>query len=203
MANLKTIIQTASVMALIGVSPALAANYINRLVPNAQKVGTARMQYMIWDIYDAALYAPDGKWSSNRPYALQLKYLKNLSGEKIADRSIKEMRGQGFYDDNRLAVWHEQMKAIFPDVQEGDVLIGIYTQEAETVFFDAEKEIGRIIDPEFGKRFFGIWLNEATSEPDIRMGLLGNEYNNDNERAQYDVQNYENTIGYRSARRDD
>ena len=195
MASIKSIIQTASIMALLGLNPAMAANHITRLVPNAQKVGSARMHVMIWDIYDADLYAPNGNWSAEKPYALQLTYLRNLDGQKIADRSIKEIREQGFNDETTLLSWQIRMKNIFPDVKQGDVLIGIYTSDKETVFYDAEKEIGRIQDPEFGEKFFGIWLNEKTSEPEIRTALLGNAPHK-KEKVVYDVQNRENTIRY-------
>lgn len=169
----KTTICMIALMAMIGVRPALATDYIHELVPEAAKVGEGRMDFMVWDIYDAALFAPFGQWQSNKPYALQLTYLRTLSGVKIADRSVQEMRGVGYSDEVQLAAWHTQMRSIFPDVHDGDVITGIYTAEGHTVFYRDDSEIGRIKDKEFGRAFFSIWLDPKTSAPDLRERLLG------------------------------
>ena len=105
---------------------------------------------------------------------MRLSYLRNLDGEKIADRSIEEMRAQGFNDEIKLAAWHTQIRRIFPDVNDGTTLSGVYTKNQETIFYKNGSEIGRIKDPEFGQAFFNIWLSTDTSEPDLRAQLLGN-----------------------------
>lgn len=189
-------IHTAGVMALLGLSPAMANDYIGTMVPDAQKVGSARMTYMFWDVYDATLYAPQGKWSADSPFALKLTYLRDLHGQKIVDRSIKEMRNQGYDNEIRLAAWHTQMRDIFPDVKEGDVITGIFTADKQTLFYNGEQEIGHINDPEFGQRFFDIWLNSKTSEPELRTALLGALPANQNRKMTADVQDTQNTIRY-------
>lgn len=196
-------IHTAGVMALLGLNPAMANDYISAMVPDAQKVGSARMTYMFWDVYDAALYAPQGRWSADHPFALKLTYLRNLDGQKIADRSIKEMRAQGYDNDIKLAQWHTQMSAIFPNVKEGDVITGIFTANKQSVFFDGAREIGRIQDPHFGQRFFDIWLSTKTSEPELRTALLGAQTANQNREKSADVQDIQNTIRYGGARAHD
>lgn len=154
-------------------TPAQALDNMERYIPNAAKVGEGRLTYFIWDVYDAALYAPQGAWAENTPFALQLSYLIGIKGKKIADRSIEEMRKQGFYDEIKLAAWQTQMRNIFPDVSEGVDLTGVQTQSGDTVFYKDNVEVGRINDPEFSKAFFGIWLDENTSAPDLRRKLLG------------------------------
>lgn len=184
--RIKSAVWIAVAMAFIGVSTAYAMDNIRTYVPNAQKVGTAKMRVMLWDIYQATLYAPNGDWSFDKPFALRLKYLRHLDGHKIADRSVQEMRGQGFSDEVKLATWHTQMRDIFPDVNEGDVINGVYMQEGQTIFYEGDQELGRINDPEFSRRFFSIWLSTKTSAPEIRLSLLGLEQGdrkgiNDNE----------------------
>lgn len=171
--RIKEIVCTTCVMAILGITQLHAADYIRSEMPSAKRVGEGRLTYMFWDVYDAVLYAPDGQWSQDKPYALQLSYLRDIKGEKIADRSVQEMRNQGVDDEVKLAMWHAQMEEIFPDVQEGDVLTGLHTREGHTVFFENGAEIGRIKDSEFSKRFFDIWLHEKTSAPDLRRKLLG------------------------------
>jgi hypothetical protein len=167
------VIRTACALALLGITPAYAGNYIRIFVPNAEKVGQGRLSVMLWDVYDAVLYAPEGRWQRDQPFALQLSYLRDIPGKKIADRSIEEIREQGFTDEVRLADWHAQMRSIFPDVHEGVSLTGVFTNTGETIFYEDDREIGRIKDPQFGRQFFNIWLSPQTSAPDLRRKLLG------------------------------
>lgn len=154
-------------------SPAYSLDYVESFIPNLKKVGEGRMTYLLWEIYDAALYAPEGTLQKGKPFALKLSYLRNIEGKKIADISIEEMRKQGITNEIKLATWHAQMNAIFPNVKKGASLTGVYTNTGETIFYDNDKEIGRISDQDFSESFFNIWLSEKTSAPDLRRLLLG------------------------------
>ena len=150
-----------------------AETVVIKSVPEATSVGTGRLTYLFWDVYDATLYAPKGEWSREKPFALTLHYLRHLDGHAIADRSVQEMRQQGFDDEVRLATWHTQMQDIFPDVQDGTKLTGIFVPGGATEFYLGDQHIGAIHDPMFGQWFFNIWLSEYTSEPQLRRKLLG------------------------------
>lgn len=149
------------------------ANTANAQIANKELVGEGKLYYFLMHIYDAKLYSDDGTFSFYKPFALKLEYKRKLYGEKIADRSNLEIRNLGFKDEIKLAAWYGQMKDIFPDVDDGISITGLYTPGKQTVFYKNDKEIGVIKDPEFGKWFFGIWLNERTSEPVLRKQLLG------------------------------
>jgi len=164
---------TICAMLILQSAPALASDYIAKHISNPAPVGSGRMSVMLWDVYDATLYAPEGLLKEDRPLALKLSYLLKLNGKKIADRSVKEMRDQGFKDEVKLATWHTQMRKIFPDVDNGTSITGVYTKSGETIFYGGDAEIGRINDPEFSKAFFGIWLNEKTNAPALRQQLIG------------------------------
>lgn len=150
-----------------------AKEFLKKYVPNAQVSGSDRYTYMIFDVYDATLYAPMGKWKEEEPYALSLKYLRTLKGEKIAEKSIQEIRSQGYDNEIKLAAWFSQMKKILPDVENGTVLTGIYIPGKETRFYKDNAGIGVIKDPEFGRWFFGIWLADTTTAPKLRQNLTG------------------------------
>nr|MBI1231064.1 hypothetical protein [Cytophagales bacterium] len=152
---------------------ASANTVAEQYVADAKIVGSGRLNVYLFDVYDAYLYAPDGKWSNSKPYALKLKYLRNIKGKKIADKSIEQIREQGFDNEVKLAAWHRQMIQIFPDVTDGSELTGIYIPNLETQFFNRDEKIGTIKDPEFGKWFFGIWLSENTAAPKLRESLIG------------------------------
>jgi hypothetical protein len=138
-------------------------------------VGKASLYYLLWHVYDIELYSADGDFSFDEAFALKLEYKLKLYGDRIADRSAKEIRRLGFSDEIRLAAWHAQMKDMFPDVDDGSSLTGAYNPIASTVFYKDGNKIGVIEDPEFGKWFFGIWLHENASQPKLRQALLGNK----------------------------
>ena len=74
-------------------------------------VGEVRFRLFIFDIYHAALFAPDGSFDGMAPYALKLSYLRDVSSQTITETSVDEMRRQGVTDEDRLvewAVWMEQ-----------------------------------------------------------------------------------------------
>jgi len=144
-----------------------------RYVPQAQEISKTRFRFLFWDVYDAALYAPEGQWRADAPYALALSYLRAFNGADIAQRSVDEMRGQGFADEDTLTVWYEQMARLFPDVDDGTTLTGIRDVRGHAIFYENDRRIGAIEDPAFSDWFFGIWLNEATSQPALRKKLLG------------------------------
>lgn len=152
---------------------ALAMEPASALVPNAAMVGRGVLSYAFWDVYEARLYAPEGNWDPAGPYALSITYLRTINGRDIADRSVQEMRKQGFTDEVKLAAWNTQLKAILPDVKDGTVLSAVRLPGMQTNFYHGTDEIGTIKGDDFGSLFFGIWLGEATSEPGLRRALLG------------------------------
>lgn len=149
-------------------------NYINKYITDAKKVGEGNLKFLFWNVYKASLYAPNARYSAGKPVALELEYFMNLDGEDIADRSIAEIKKQGFTDKKKLSAWNNEMKKIFPNVQSGMVLTGVLTNKSSTVFLKNGKKIGEITDKEFGKRFFDIWLSEKTSAPQLKRHLIGN-----------------------------
>ena len=170
---MRNVVCTVCILIFLGITPVYALDHINIYVPNAEKVGQGRLSYMLWDVYDVVLYAPGGDWQFDEPFALQLSYLRDIPGKKIADRSVEEIRAQGFTDEVRLADWHAQMSSFFPNVHEGVTLTGVYTNAGETIFYEDDRKIGHVKDPEFSRQFFNIWLSPQTSAPDLRRKLLG------------------------------
>jgi hypothetical protein len=142
-------------------------------MPDAQKVGAGRLSFLFWDVYDATLYAPEKRFNAVQPYALKLSYLLELKGTDIAERSVEEMRKQGFKDEAKLSEWQNEMEKLFPDVKEGSVLTGVRDANGDAVFYLNDAFIGKIKDKAFTERFFAIWLDKNTSEPALRKQLLG------------------------------
>jgi hypothetical protein len=165
-------------MSLMFMSASFAASAslpkeVAKNVPNAAVVGQDMFTYYFFDVYEATLFAPQGKYDKDKPLALTLKYQRSLDGKKIAERSIDEMQKQASLDSEKSKRWLQDMINIFPDVSEGDVITGVATEEGNALFFYNGKEAGEVKDPEFTQKFFDIWLSEDTSEPKFRKALLG------------------------------
>jgi hypothetical protein len=135
--------------------------------------GEAVMRFWGLKVYYIRLWSRAPQFNADEPFALELVYDLSLKGADIAQRSIKEMRGQGHSDETRLARWGETMARIFPDIKKGDALIGVYVPGKEARFYTREKLIAAVADAEFAKAFFDIWLSPKTSEPRLREQLLG------------------------------
>lgn len=142
-------------------------------LPNPQLVGESRLKVLFWNVYDAKLYASDANWSPEAPFALSLKYLREIEGEEIARRSIEEIRQQGFQDEEVLSRWYLTLRATFPDVNETSTIVGIQNANRGTIFYHNNELIGQIDDPLFTQSFFNIWFGESTSEPAMRRQLTG------------------------------
>ncbi|MGQ8364863.1 chalcone isomerase family protein [Glaciecola sp. 1036] len=142
-------------------------------VKDPKTVGKTRLEVLFWDIYEAELIAPEGKWDKDKPFALRLTYLRDFEGKEIASRSVDEMRDLGFDDELKLAKWFQKMHRIFPDVKEGECIMGIVDEDKVSHFYFNDEKIGKVTDAEFTEWFFAIWLSEDTSEPKMREQLLG------------------------------
>ncbi|MCY7294837.1 hypothetical protein [Alteromonas sp. a30] len=152
--------------------PALSA--LHKHIPNAKTIGQGRMTYLFWDVYDAELIAPNAEYRKGERFALKLTYLRSLQGKDIAQRSIKEIREQGFNNERALDTWYQKMLDIFPDVENGYFLLGIVDENQHSHFYSAQGHLGSINDPIFSQHFFDIWLAESTSAPKVRKQLLEN-----------------------------
>ena len=158
---------------LLSASPVMANDVAHKYVPNAEQVRSGRLSVVFWEVYDATLYAPKGKWNAHKPYALSIHYFREIEGADIAKRSAEEIRKQGFSDDAKLAKWQKEMRGILPDVKNGSELTAVSTLQKSTDFYSDGKHIGSIKGAEFGTYFFNIWLSEKISEPELRRKLLG------------------------------
>ena len=150
------------------------------LKSQAKNLAVLKGQYLFrffgLEIYHAQLWV-DTQFNATTfdksSFALQLLYSRNLSGEEIAKRSLQEIKKQSKISTQQEQLWLEQMTKIFPDVKKGDHITGVYTPSEKAVFFFNQKLLGELSDPELTKRFFGIWLSPLTTEPKMRLHLLG------------------------------
>jgi hypothetical protein len=168
---------------MIGMLPlgALASNTrrppqeIEQHLPGARLVGQGRMRFFGVVIYDIRLWSParGAHDITQRPFGLELEYSRMLKGERIAQRSLDEMRRIGEFTPQQRREWLDLLMQLLPDVGPGDRLTGLRRQADQTEFFHNGTARGELKDTEFTRLFFGIWLAPNTSEPQLREQLLG------------------------------
>jgi Chalcone isomerase-like len=157
-------------------------------VPNSRLLGSGTLRWLAFKVYDARLYAPIELASAKNwqqvPLALQLTYARSIKGEQIAQTSADEISRLGTGDSAKIAAWSTAMKQLFPDVKEGDQIVGVYKPNQSVAFFlngkpltissnTSASNLGPLSDPSFGKAFFAIWLDTKTRDQGLRKALLG------------------------------
>ncbi len=151
--------------------PPLPAALVMEL-PALKPLGEGRLRWFGLHVYDSSLWVPGAPWSFDRHFALDIRYAMNIKGRDLSVTSIKEMKNLGFTDPEKLKRWEAAMDRVFPDIRPGDRLVGVHVPGREARFYSNEKLLGSVNDPEFSRAFFGIWLDEKTSEPRLRAQLL-------------------------------
>ena len=111
--------------------------------------------------------APDGA------FALELQYARDIPSQRLVEASIDQMKRFGAIEEQRLIRWKSALERVFPNVKTGDVIVGVHKPNQGAEFYHQNRLSGRVDDVEFARTFFAIWLDERTSEPDLRKHLLG------------------------------
>lgn len=140
-------------------------------------VPTAPVRLRVWgfEVYDARLWMPVGFRHSQYAqysFALELQYLRRLEGAAIASRSIDEMRRVGSFTDAQAQSWLAAMRELFPNVSAGERITGVNLPGVGAEFWVNGQRVGAVNDLAFARLFFGIWLDERSSEPKMRAQLL-------------------------------
>ena len=105
-------------------------------------------------IYSAELWVgAQGYRHRGAPFALDLRYARKLDGAKIAEASVEQMEKIGAGSAAQRKAWLQKMTAIFPDVNEGTRITGVFL-------------------PAHGARFYLDGKPLATSPTPIRARLL-------------------------------
>jgi hypothetical protein len=145
-------------------------------LPGARLLGQGRLTYFGLNVYGAKLWVTEAFKAdefTRHPMALELEYARALVGRLIAERSLDEMKKLGDVPEAKGEGWLATMTQIFPDVDKGDRITGLYHPIDGMRFFLNGKLRGEVRDPLFARLFVGIWLSPRTSQPKLRQALLG------------------------------
>jgi len=161
------------VLMMVALQGASLAELALQGVPNAELVGRGQFSRFGFSVYEARLFAPQGRYVPERPFALSLTYSRSIAGEKLVQASFDEMQKLQAPLAERKD-WRVDLERVLPDVVPGDSITAVYQPGHGAVFFHRDRQTGRIND-DLAKYFFGIWLDPRTSEPSLRQALLGTQ----------------------------
>lgn len=152
-----------------------ASAHITRYVSEGRLAGEGKLTWLGFHVYDARLYA-GARFDVTDPYAqpfvLELTYARKLEGKAIAEASRDEIQRLGYAGGEQLARWTAQMEKLFPDVDKGRRIAGVYQPGRGARFYVDGAFAGSVDEPEFARAFFAIWLDPRTRAPRLRDSLL-------------------------------
>ena len=158
------------------IAPAMTTpSHVSRYVSDGRLAGEGKLTWLGFHVYDARLYAParfDLTDPVTQPFVLELTYARKLEGKAIAEASRDEIQRLGFAAGEPLARWTAQMEKLFPDVDKGRRIAGVYQPGRGARFYVDGAFAGSVDEPEFARAFFAIWLDPRTRAPRLRDSLL-------------------------------
>ncbi|MBG7602903.1 MAG: chalcone isomerase family protein [Gammaproteobacteria bacterium] len=141
-------------------------------LPQSRMVGSGKLTWLGVTVYQIKLYAPEGRYRADHPHAIKINYELSFSREKMAQRSLKEIE-RIYGKQPKRKKMERELASVFRDVVKGDHITGVHYPGKGADFYGKHGLFGRLDDAELAAAFFAIWLDQRTSEPDLRSKLLG------------------------------
>ncbi len=157
-------------MALTSIN--LSAQIRPPLIDNWKTVGTAELNFLWFDVYQAELRTSNGSFQGfNSPMQLALTYKRDISAEQLLEETGKQLKGSA--NEQQRREWLSLLNTIWPDVTKGDTLIFQMDSNGEGHFFFNNNWIGSVASPDFGMSFVKIWLSDNSAYPELAQRLRG------------------------------
>jgi len=135
-------------------------------------VGRGELRWFGLAVYEATRWVQGERFDRSQPFALALTYARAIPRDRLVSTSVSEMKRLGWSDEAQLERWQEELARVFPDVREGDTIVGVSVPGRGARFFHQGRATGEVADAEFARAFFAIWLDERTRVPELRAQLL-------------------------------
>lgn len=159
-------------LVLLAMSTAVPAEEVSE---RWQKVGSATLSVLWFDIYDASLYSLSGQFRGyDEPLLFQLDYKREISQKALLEETEKQWSRYlpGSHPQKR---WLSLLKKIWPEIRKGDQLALELTPEGESNFYHNRMLIGVITDQQFAPSFLQIWLSTESQYPELAKQLRGEQ----------------------------
>jgi hypothetical protein len=141
-----------------------------------QRVGGGDLRWLGMHIYEASLWTADGRYTgleAGKPVALSLWYRRDFSRDELLRITSTAWKLLGEPARPQQQEWLAALGRIWSDVARGHNLTAVVVPGRETRFYDHQRPLGSIDDPQFGPAFLAIWLDPRSVVGDLRVQLLG------------------------------
>jgi hypothetical protein len=140
---------------------------------NLQKVGETRLSVWFWDVYDAELRTDTGAFENAEQRALQLSYLRDIQAKDLVETTAEEWQRLGITLSAEHEQWLQELREMWPNVNEGDCITLLETEQGHAKFYGPKGELGEIASAQFTDDFLAIWLDENSRFKKERNQLIG------------------------------
>ncbi|MBT8153167.1 chalcone isomerase family protein [Epibacterium ulvae] len=142
-------------------------------LPNAKPLGSASFRWLGVTFYDATLYTQQAsQFSWQKPMALELRYRKGVSGQKLAGSAAIEIkRLEGTPADYSQFVG--KLQRCFRNVEKGDRYVALSSSPNTLQLSLNGRQTCTVNHPNARQRFFGIWLSPNSRMPGLSRRLRG------------------------------
>jgi hypothetical protein len=123
-------------------------------------------------VYEALLYSTGSDFYPHGRFALELRYLRELSAQAIVSASEDEILRLASPSPEAFSKWMHALSSLIPDVKQGDRILGIFDSEVGVSFYFNDVFCGEVHSPAFARAYASIWLDERTKSPGLRAALL-------------------------------
>lgn len=137
-----------------------------------QKIGSGVMKWHFLELYDATFFASSAEKFNEYPATLKLEYSRNIKAKHLVSATRKEWKRMNVQHRDK-SLWLNELTAIWPDVNEGDVLECRVDVNGSAAFYFNGQYIGEIKSAEFSNSFLAIWMSERARNQKLRNKLIG------------------------------
>lgn len=136
-------------------------------------IGTAKLTWMWFDVYDIALWSQEYAWSYDTTFALHIRYARSFSADELTESTIKEMKAITNFTPQEEDNARAELLAVMPAVESGDTLTAVHMPKKPLILYHNGEIAGRITSLELSRQFLNIWLGPKTTHPEITRALKG------------------------------
>jgi hypothetical protein len=140
-------------------------------------LGIGTMNFLIFEVYSAALYGPPGACTSERildrvPKVLEIHYLRSVAAEDMRRYTEETIRGHPGLNWLSLAPTMDRVNSSYVAVRRGDRYRLEYVPSGPLRLLLNGRLVWEVVDDDFARAYFGIWLSRHSISEDLTEELL-------------------------------
>tara|TARA_R110002096_G_scaffold13392_4_gene47572 strand:- start:328 stop:834 length:507 start_codon:yes stop_codon:yes gene_type:complete len=160
-------------LALPGALAAAMPQEVTTALPQAKPVGSAKVSFLFWRVFEANLWSDADEFSWQRPLALSLVYRRDFSAQELTDSSIQEMDRLTDWSRQDLATFRTDLAPCMANVGDGDRITAVGRSEDSVEIYLNGQQRCSLEQPGLRRAFFSIWLSQNSKFPEQSRQLLG------------------------------